>query len=47
MGRSRDHVLLAIRDLPYGAALPYVRSGAQPPAERRDALERAVRAALG
>jgi AcrR family transcriptional regulator len=44
--RSRDHLLLAIRDLPYGAALPYVRSGATPPAERRAALERGVRAAL-
>jgi AcrR family transcriptional regulator len=43
---ERDRVLLAIRDLPYGAALPYVRSGASPPAHRRAALERAVRGAL-
>jgi AcrR family transcriptional regulator len=46
-GFPLDDVLLAIRDLPYGAALPYIRSGADVPAERRVALERAVRAALG
>jgi AcrR family transcriptional regulator len=45
-GGSRDIVLLAIRDLPYGAALPHLRNRTNPPAERRERLERAVRAAL-
>jgi AcrR family transcriptional regulator len=43
---SRDLVLLTIRDLPYGAALPHVRDRTTPPYERRVRLERAVRAAL-
>jgi hypothetical protein len=43
---ARDLVLLAIRDLPYGAALPHVRNRTTPPPERRLRLERAVRAAL-
>jgi AcrR family transcriptional regulator len=43
---SRDVVLLAIRDLPYGAALPHLRNRTTPPPERRASLERAVRAAL-
>jgi AcrR family transcriptional regulator len=46
LGLPRDRILLASRDLPYGAALPYIRSGSDPPLDRRDALERAVRATL-
>jgi AcrR family transcriptional regulator len=43
---SLNLVLLAIRDLPYGAALPHLRDRTTPPPARRLALERAVRAAL-
>ncbi len=43
---SRDLVLLAIRDLPYGAALPHLRNRTIPPPERRTRLELAIRAAL-
>jgi AcrR family transcriptional regulator len=43
---SLNLVLLAIRDLPYGAALPHLRDRTTPPPARRQALERAVRAAL-
>jgi AcrR family transcriptional regulator len=42
-----DIALLAVRDLPYGAALPHVRDGTRPPRARRARLERAVRALLG
>jgi AcrR family transcriptional regulator len=45
-GTSLNLVLLAIRDLPYGAALPHLRDRTTPPPVRRQALERAVRAAL-
>jgi AcrR family transcriptional regulator len=41
-----DLALLAIRDLPYGAALPHIRDGTRPPRQRRERLESAVRAAL-
>jgi AcrR family transcriptional regulator len=43
---ARDTVLLAIRDLPYGAALPHLRAGTKPPPERRLLLQRAVRAVI-
>jgi hypothetical protein len=43
---ARDTVLLVIRDLPYGAALPHLRTGTIPPPQRRARLEAAVRAAL-
>jgi AcrR family transcriptional regulator len=47
-GRSRrDIALLAIRDLPYGAALPHIRNGTRPSAARRMRLEAAVRAVVG
>jgi AcrR family transcriptional regulator len=41
-----DLALLAVRDLPYGAALPHIRDGTVPPPQRRARLEAAVRAAL-
>lgn len=41
-----DLALLAVRDLPYGAALPHVRDGTRPPRARRDRLEAAIRAVL-
>ena len=44
---QRDIALLAIRDLPYGAALPHLRNGTRPTAERRRRLEAAVRAVVG
>ncbi|HEV3056301.1 MAG TPA: helix-turn-helix domain-containing protein [Solirubrobacteraceae bacterium] len=43
---ARDTVLLVVRDLPYGAALPHLRAGTIPPPQRRARLEAAVRAAL-
>jgi AcrR family transcriptional regulator len=43
---SCDLALLAVRDLPYGAALPHIRDGTVPPPQRRARLEVAVRAAL-
>jgi hypothetical protein len=46
-GGKRDLVLLAIRDLPYGAALPHLRNRTVAPPERRARLEQAVRASLG
>jgi len=46
-GRAQtDLALLAVRDLPYGAALPHVRDGTTPPPQRRARLEAAIRAAL-
>jgi AcrR family transcriptional regulator len=41
---SRDLVLLAIVDLPYGAALRHLQEGGSAPARRRQALGRAVQA---
>jgi AcrR family transcriptional regulator len=41
-----DLALLAVRDLPYGAALPHIRDGTTPPPRRRVRLESAVRAVL-
>jgi AcrR family transcriptional regulator len=41
-----DLALLAVRDLPYGAALPHIRDGTKPPPRRRARLESAVRAVL-
>jgi hypothetical protein len=46
LGVPLDVVLLAIRDLPYGAALPHLRNRTTPPPERRERLGRAVRATL-
>lgn len=46
-GRDQlDTALLAIRDLPYGAALAHIRNGTVPPAARRRRLEAAVRAVV-
>jgi AcrR family transcriptional regulator len=42
-----DLALLAVRDIPYGAALPHVKDGTTPPPQRRARLELVVRAALG
>jgi AcrR family transcriptional regulator len=42
----KDQALLAIRDLPYGAALPHIRDGTHPHPRRRAHLEAAIRAAL-
>jgi AcrR family transcriptional regulator len=42
-----DVALLAIRDLPYGAALPHIRNNTKPSAARRRQLEAAVRAVIG
>jgi AcrR family transcriptional regulator len=44
--RQLDVAQLAVRDLPYGAALPHIRDGTTPPAQRRARLESAIRAAL-
>jgi AcrR family transcriptional regulator len=44
---ARDRILLAMVDLPYGAASRYLDLEISPPAARRVALERAVRATLG
>ena len=43
---QRDVALLAVRDLPFGAALPHIRNGTRPPPERRRRLEAAVRAVV-
>lgn len=42
-----DVALLAIRDLPYGAALPHIRNNTKPSPARRKQLEAAVRAVIG
>ncbi len=43
---ARDRILLAMVDLPYGAASRYLDIDTRAPAARRVALERSVRAAL-
>jgi AcrR family transcriptional regulator len=43
---QQDIALLAVRDLPFGAALPHIRNGTRPPPERRKRLEAAVRAVV-
>jgi AcrR family transcriptional regulator len=43
---QQDVALLAVRDLPFGAALPHIRNGTRPPPERRKRLEAAVRAVV-
>ena len=43
---QQDVALLAVRDLPFGAALPHIRNGTKPPPKRRQRLEAAVRAVL-
>jgi AcrR family transcriptional regulator len=43
---QQDVALLAVRDLPFGAALPHIRNATRPPPERRKRLEAAVRAVV-